>query len=134
MGDFMGDYLGKKNIFLIDDDIIFHEIVISILSDKYNVITSRSGNEALILLVKNKPDLILLDIVMPEMDGWEIFHKVRGISTLYQVPIAFVTSLNETEGFDHAKRIGASDYFIKPLDPADFLSRVEKLLLVENEA
>ena len=126
----MGDGFGKKKILLVDDDIMFQAIAISMLSDKYDVVISKSGKDALILLVKNKPDLILLDIVMPEMDGWETFHKIRGISLLRQVPIAFITSLSETEGMDEAKRLGASDYFTKPIDGMDFLNRVEKILLL----
>ena len=123
----MEDGLKKKTIFVIDDDDIFQDIVVFLLSDKYNVLTSRSGREALILLVKSKPDLILLDVVMPDMDGWETFHKIRGISTLYQVPVAFVTSMSEGEGLEQAERLGASDYFTKPLDGKDFLKRIDKI-------
>ena len=124
----MEDVPKKKNIFLIDDDTIFQDIVVSIMSDKYNVVTSKSGKEALMLLAKNIPDLILLDIIMPEMDGWETFHQVRGISTLYQVPIAFVTTISEEEGLKEAKRIGAIDYITKPIDGEDFLNRIDKIL------
>ena len=124
----MDDDLGKKKIFLIDDEDFFHEIVISMLSDKYTVVASKSGKEALLLLLKSKPDLILLDIIMPEMDGWETFHKIRGISLLQNVPIAFITSLSEDKGKEESKRMGAADYFTKPLAKEDFLSRIEKML------
>ena len=122
------DVQGKKKILLVDDDHIFHDIAYNILSDKYNVITSTSGKEALILLVKHKPDLIFLDILMPEMDGWETFHKIRGISILHQAPIAFITSINESEGLEHAKRLGAIDYFTKPLVTDNFLKRIDKIM------
>ena len=124
----MGDDLGKKKILLVDDDINSLDITISILSDKYKVAVSKSGKEALIILIKEKPDLILLDIIMPEMDGWETFYKIRGISSLQQVPIAFLTSVTEPEGLEHAKILGASDYFTKPLNRTDFLDRIEKIL------
>ena len=124
----MGDEHDKKKIFLIDDDTIFHDMVVSILSDKYNVETSKSGHDALIQLVKYSPDLILLDIVMPDMDGWTTFHKIRGISLLQRVPVAFITSLSESEGLEQARRLGASDYFTKPIDAMNFLSRIEKIL------
>ena len=122
------DVQGKKKILLVDDDLIFHDIAAELLSDKYNIITSASGKEALILLVKHKPDLVLLDVLMPDMDGWETFHKIRGISLLHQAPIAFLTSMSETEGLEHANRLGASDYFTKPLDPGDFLVKIEKIM------
>ena len=93
----MGDELDKKNILLVDDESISQDITAAILSVKFNVVTSESGKDALKLLLRYRPDLILLDIVMPEMDGWETYHKIRGISLLRQVPIAFLTSLGEEE-------------------------------------
>ena len=124
----MGDDPGKKKIFLIDDEAFFHGIATSLLSDRYNVLAAKSGKEALVLLLKSKPDLILLDIMMPEMDGWETFHKIRGISLLQDVPIAFITSLSEAEAFEEAKRLGAVDFFTKPLVAKDFLKRIDKIL------
>ena len=124
----MGDDMEKKKIFLIDDEKFFHDIVITMLSDKYNVLAAKSGKEALMLLVQSKPDLILLDIIMPEMDGWETFHKIRGISLLQDVPIAFITFLSEEKGREEAKRLGAADYFMKPVDKKDFLNRIEKIV------
>jgi len=115
-------------ILLVDDDVIFHEMAIAILSDKYTVEVAKSGKDALILLLKNKPDLILLDVVMPEMDGWETFHRIRGISLLQEVPIAFLTSLSKADGLEHAQLLGASEYFTKPIDADDFINRIEKLL------
>ena len=124
----MKNDLGKKKILVVDDEIISQDITATILSDKYNVLTSKSGKDALKQLVTYKPDLILLDVIMPEMDGWETFHKIRGISLLNQVPIAFLTMLSETDGLEQAKSLGASDYFTKPLDAADFLYRVDKII------
>ena len=119
---------GKKKILLIDDDVFFQNVITDILSGKYNVLTSKSGNEALLLLVKFKPDLILLDILMPEMNGWETYQKIRGISLLSEVPIAFLTSVNEAEWLEQAKKLGASEYFTKPVVSGDFLKRIEKIL------
>ena len=124
----MGDESEKKTILLVDDDNFFQNFATGMMSEKYNVVAAKSGKEALVLLFKNKPDLILLDIIMPEMDGWETFHKIRGISLLDQVPIAFLTSMKDEKGLEHAKELGASDYFTKPLDRQDFMSRIEKIL------
>ena len=124
----MGDDIGRKKILLVDDETISQDIVVAILSDKYDIATSKSGKDALKLLVHYKPDLILLDIMMPEMNGWETYHNIRGISLLNQVPIAFITSLSEAEGLEESKRLGASDYFTKPIDSKNFLSRIEKII------
>ena len=128
----MEDTPEKKKILLVDDDIMFQNVVASMLKDKYIVFTSESGKDALVTLIKNKPDLILLDVVMPYMDGWEIFHHIRGISVLQHVPIAFLTSLSEAEDLERAKDLGARDYFIKPVNKSDFLDRIGKILMGDN--
>jgi len=128
----MKNDMKKKKILVVDDDDIFHTIATSMMSNKYNVITSKSGKDALALLMKNKPDLILLDVVMPEMDGWETFHRIRGLSILEKVPIAFITSLSEADGLEQAQKLGALEYFTKPLDKTDFLNRIEKFFLSKD--
>ena len=125
----MKAYSKKKKIFLVDDNTHFQDIVTSMLSAKYNIITSKSGEAALKFLINNKPDLILLDITMVDVDGWEIYHQIKGISLLNQVPIAFVATLSEEEGMENATRLGAIDYFKKPIKRTDFLKRIKKILI-----
>ena len=117
----------RKKILVVDDDTVFQNLAKLILSKKYDVSTAKSGRDALTLIIMNKPDLILLDIIMPEMDGWEIFHKIRGISLFQNVPIAFVSSLSETQGIENAQNLGAIEYFTKPIERTDFLNRIEKI-------
>ena len=125
----MSDNTDKRKILLIDDDDISLTIAVGMLSDDYEVTTVKSGKDALFLLVHEyKPDLILLDILMPEMDGWETFHKIKGISLLRHVPIAFLTSINDPEGMQRAQEIGASDYITKPYDYTLLQTRVGKIL------
>jgi len=118
-----------KKILLIDDDKMHLSLAETILQEKYETITVKSGHEALIEIVKgNVPDLILLDIVMPEMDGWETYIRLKGISLLKDVPIAFLTSSDVEEDKEHAKEIGAADYITKPFKKADLLERIEVLI------
>ena len=125
----MSDNSEKLKILLIDDDDIALTIAVSMLSDDYDVTTVKSGKDALFLLLHDyKPDFILLDILMPEMDGWETFHKIRGISLLRHVPIAFLTSVNDTDGMKYAQEIGAVDFIIKPYEQNALLARVQKIL------
>src|SRR5215510_13302927 len=93
----------RKNILLVDDDIIFGSFLVSILSEEYEILLAKSGNESLRILAKYVPDLILLDIVMPEMDGWETFHKIKGVTLLNDIPIAFITVISGEEGLEQAK-------------------------------
>ena len=123
---------GKKRIFLVDDDVMFEDIIVNFLSDEYEIMLSHSGEEALNKIIKHKPDLILLDVILPEMDGWEIFHKIKGITLINNVPIAFLTSLSEEEGLEHAKQIGAAGYFLKPIEKEELVKGIEKILSGEK--
>jgi len=117
-------------ILLVDDSDVHLMIAENILKEKYNVITAKSGKDALALLSKNKlvPNLILLDVLMPDMDGWEVYNKVKGISLLQNVPVAFLTSLDGEKEKLYASRLGAADLITKPYDSAELLKRVETIL------
>ena len=121
----------KEKILVIDDDVVFNSITEIMLSDEYDILIAQSGKEALTLLIKQKPDLILLDIMMPEMDGWETFGKIKGITLLNDVPIAFLTSVSKEEGLEHAKRVGAVGYFTKPIRIEEIIEGIEKILAGE---
>ena len=120
---------GMKKILIVDDSEVHLVIAENILNTKYEVSTALSGKEALNLLAKGLvPNLILLDILMPEMDGWEVYNKIKGISLLQNVPIAFLTSLDGVREKLYASRIGAADMITKPYEGKELLSRVEKML------
>jgi DNA-binding response OmpR family regulator len=120
----------SQKILLVDDSDVHLMIAENILKEKYNVITAKSGKDALALLAKGKlvPNLILLDVLMPDMDGWEVYNKVKGISLLQNVPVAFLTSLDGEKEKLYASRLGAADLITKPYDSAELLKRVESIL------
>ncbi|MCL2758962.1 MAG: response regulator [Treponema sp.] len=123
-----------KKILLVDDSEVHLVIAENILKGKYNIITAKSGKEALILLSKGLvPNLILLDILMPEMDGWEAYNKIKGISLLRNVPIAFLTSLDGVREKLYASRIGAADLISKPYESVDLLNRINTILSRQAE-
>lgn len=123
------DKTKRKTILLIDDDSIALVVASVMLSEDYEVTTAKSGKEALFLLLHDfKPDLILLDILMPEMDGWETFHAIKGIVLLQNIPIIFLSSVSDEEGIKQSQVIGVSDYITKPYDKANLLSRVKNVL------
>jgi putative two-component system response regulator len=116
-------------ILLVDDSEVHLMIAENILKEKFNVTTAKSGKDALALLSKGFiPNLILLDVLMPDMDGWEVYNKVKGISLLQNVPVAFLTSLDGEKEKLYASRIGAADLITKPYDSNELLSRVENIL------
>ncbi|MDR2965298.1 MAG: response regulator [Treponema sp.] len=108
----------RKKILLVDDDEI-HLITAELcLKDEYDIYKAKSGDEALKCL-RNKdfvPDLIMLDIVMPKMDGWEVFKKIKGITAFKDTPILFLTSMDGEEEKERARTLGAVDYITKPLE------------------
>jgi len=119
----------KKKILAVDDSEIDLEIIEQMLKDKYTVLPTKSGKEALdYLLHFSKVDLILLDLIMPEMDGWETFTRIRDLGYISHVPIAFVTSVHGEEEQNRAKEMGASDYIFKPLSREDLIKRIELML------
>ncbi|MCL2277385.1 MAG: response regulator [Treponema sp.] len=118
-----------KTILVVDDSDVHLMIANNILKDKYETITAKSGKEALALLSKGLiPNLILLDILMPEMDGWETYNLIKGISLLRDVPIAFLTSLSGIREKLYASNIGATDMITKPYEGAELLKRVENMI------
>jgi putative two-component system response regulator len=122
----------KKTILAVDDSEIDLDLVEAMLQDKYRVLPTKSGKEALdYLLHYSNVDLILLDLIMPEMDGWETFSRIRDLGNISNVPIAFLTSVHGIEEQNHAKEIGAADYIFKPFMREDLLKRI-KIMLKKN--
>ena len=118
-----------KKILIVDDNEVHLVIAENILKGKYEVTTAKSGKDALVLLSKGYiPNAILLDVLMPEMDGWETYHKIRGISLLNQVPIVFLTSVHNADGVKRAQEIGAAAYITKPYNKSDLLNKIEAIL------
>jgi len=119
----------KQKILVVDDDSIDLEMVQAALSSEYDVATAKSGSEALGLFYQGLvPQLILLDLIMPGMDGWDAYHRIRAIGGLHDTPIAFFTSSNDPKDIKHAKEMGAVDYIKKPYDKDDLLRRVGRVL------
>jgi len=119
----------KKKILVVDDDDIDLEMVQAVLSGAYDISTAKSGGEALGLFYQGLvPQLILLDLIMPDMDGWDTYKRIKAISGLYKTPIAFFTSSNNPKDIQHAHEMGAVDYIQKPYEKDDLIKRIGKIL------
>lgn len=119
----------KKKILLVDDEIdILDFLSYNLLRSGYDVRTAINGQEGVEVARAFSPDLILLDMMMPEMDGVETCEKIRSITELENVMVAFLTARGEDysqiAGFD----AGADDYILKPIKPKVLMSRVNALL------
>ena len=120
---------GIKKILMVDDDEVHLLIANSILKDKYETISAKSGKEAISLITKGLvPSLILLDVLMPEMDGWETYNIIKGISLLQNVPIVFLTTLDGENERQYAARLGAADLITKPCHGDELLEKIGKII------
>jgi len=123
----------RKTIFLVDDDVTNLTIGKKALMGTYNVFTLSSGALLLEMLDVLIPDLILLDVNMPEMDGHEAIQKVKLNQNTAQIPVIFLTALSNEEMELKGLSLGAIDYITKPFSTPLLLKRLEVHLLVEEQ-
>jgi CheY-like chemotaxis protein len=124
----------KAKILVVDDDPDFVETTRLVLESKpYEVITAQDGNEGIAKAKKEKPDLVILDIIMPVKDGFNAAEEFKNDAELRKIPIIMLTSFSENIGSTTLSRsqgfaLDTEDYIDKPVAPDDLLKRVEKLL------
>lgn len=122
----------KEKILVIDDTQANIEVLLEILSEKYDVMAALDGKSGIEIALEDKPELILLDVMMPEMDGYEVCKVLKGKFTTAQIPIVFLTAKTDEESIECAYDIGASDYVSKPFKPKELLARVNKEIKVQQ--
>jgi putative two-component system response regulator len=123
---------GKPVILVVDDQPQNIELLEAYLVPQgYNIIRAANGKEALGKLSSNQVDLILLDVMMPGMDGFEVTHRVRQDNKYRLLPIILVTALHETEDRVKGIEAGCDDFISKPFDKLELLARVKSLLTVK---
>jgi two-component system alkaline phosphatase synthesis response regulator PhoP len=116
-------------ILVVDDEIdILDFIAYNLIKEGHDVVTGKNGNEAIELAKKHLPQLILLDIMMPEKNGIEACEKIKKIPELKNTLIAFLTALDDEQSELKGFEVGADEYISKPIKPKLLLSRVNALL------
>ena len=121
-----------KRILVVDDSITILKFIEGILRDKYEPVLVKSGELALAYLKENKVDLVLLDIFMPVMDGFETFQGIKELELNADVPVMFFTSGLEVENEIRALAMGAKDFIRKPLVPEVMLNRIGNILELDE--
>jgi len=115
-----------ERILVIDDDPVVLQLIHAELKlGHYEVDLARNGSDGLRLLQENKPSLVILDIMLPHLDGWEICNRIRKIST---VPIIMLTALTSQDDIIRGLQAGADDYLVKPFNGEELLARVQAVL------
>jgi DNA-binding NarL/FixJ family response regulator len=118
-----------KNILIVDDDITLRTALIRYLQNRgYSVQEATSGAEALSLFEQNPPDVVVSDVMMPEMDGLEFCRRLRGTRSGQLVPFIFLSSRKDVDDRVQGHQMGADDYLIKPFDPKELVAKIEAQL------
>jgi putative two-component system response regulator len=123
----------RKKIMLVDDNITNLTIGRNILLNQYDVFTLQSGEKLFKMLEKVFPDLILLDVEMPEMNGYEVIKRLKGGEKTRPIPVVFLTAKNDSGSELEGLNLGAVDYISKPFSPSLLIKRIELHLLVEDQ-
>jgi len=115
-----------EKILIIEDDPLQSDVVQLLLQqDGFDTVNAMDGTEGLRRMYETQPDLVLLDLMLPNMDGWEVCRRIRELST---IPVIIMTSRRSDEEKIKGLRIGADDYIVKPFNPQELAARVHAVL------
>lgn len=118
-----------KKILIVDDDRTLRTVLTRYLENRgYQVEQVNSGAEALVAFAKNPPDLVVSDVMMPEMDGLEFCRRLRATPSGQLMPFIFLSGKGELEDRIYGHSIGADDYLTKPVDPRELVAKIEAQL------
>lgn len=124
----------KKKLLIVDDEWNMRNLLKIYLMNEFEIEEATDGENAVVLLKETSFDLVILDIMMPGMDGWTVCEKVRKFN---KIPILMLTARSDIKDKVHGFEIGADDYLVKPFEPEELLARIKALLRrseLNNEA
>lgn len=122
----------RSKVLIVDDEELNRELLEAVLISQYDVIIACDGKEALKKVNQNPPDIILLDVMMPGLDGYAVCKQLKDKKETSIIPIVMVTALKEKEDRIRALEVGADDFLSKPIDRPEVLARVKSLLRVKH--
>jgi len=121
--------LAKKKVLVVDDEPdIVRLVEISLKLCNYEVATAGNGKDALRMIKEAPPDLVLLDVMMPEMSGYEVCQAIRSNPATKALPVVMLTAKGQKGDAEKGLEVGADDYIIKPFDPYDLGEQVSRFL------
>src|SRR4051794_10874191 len=115
----------QSTILVVDDDAVNRKLLEhNLLADGHQVITANDGNEALERLREQRPDVVLLDVLMPGLDGFGVLEHMKANSSFQDVPVIMVSGLEDFDSVIRCIELGAEDYLPKPFDPVLLRARI----------
>ncbi len=119
----------QVRILVVDDEEIYLHAIVGLLAEKYKIIIALNGQEGLrIAQTDPSPDMILLDVMMPDMSGFEVCRQLKGGPRTKDIPVVFLSALEDAENKRMAFEVGGADYITKPFQGEEILARVEALI------
>lgn len=120
--------MARKKILIVDDTEWNRDLLVQLLEDDYDLVQAVDGEQGVQAAEREKPDLILMDLGMPVMDGWEATRKIKAQPELRHIPVIAVTSHAMVGDEIHAREAGCDDYIAKPVDENELMEKIKKLL------
>jgi len=119
--------MAKKILIIEDEELLYNLLQRKLETEGYEVSIAKDGVEGLEMMKEMKPDLILLDIVMPNKNGFEVMEEIQADETLKDIPIIVISNSGQPVEIDKAKKLGARDWLIKTeFDPQEVIEKVRK--------
>lgn len=117
-------------VLIVEDDVFMARMYLKIFShENYEVTVASNGEDGLMKARENKPDVILLDIMMPKMNGFQVLETIKSDSKLANTPVIMLTNLAGDQDIEEARKIGAADYIVKSnYSPSQILDIVKKVI------
>ena len=120
--------MAKKTILIVDDTEWNRELLVQLLEEDYNILQAVDGADGVRMTEENKPDLILMDLGMPVMDGWEATRKIKANDALKHIPVIAVTSHAMVGDEIDARKAGCDDYLSKPIDDEALIAKIKRFI------
>lgn len=117
-----------KKILLVEDNELNMELAIQVLEDDYEVITATDGEQAIAAVAEHSPDLVLMDLSMPVLDGWAATERLRADDKTRDLPIIALSAHAIAGEIERAKAAGCDDFVTKPLDDEELLAKINALI------
>ena len=127
------DKAPKSKVLVVDDNLQNLELIMAYLEDiDCDILSAEGGQEALEIIENDPPDLVLLDVMMPKISGFEVCKRIKNNPNTAQIPIIMVTALSEMGDIERAINSGTDDFLSKPVNKWELLTRVKTMLKLKH--
>lgn len=118
----------RKRILLVEDNEFNRDLFTQILEGEYEILAAMDGATGIVKAIEERPDLILMDLGLPTLDGWEATRRIKAHDALRHVPVVAVTSHAMADDERRARDAGCDDYLAKPIDADELVAKIRKLI------